>query len=70
MKSNNETGTSVTLWGATEIAAYLNRSARQIYDAFERKTLPIGKVGGVYIARTDELDAFLTRVCRNNEVIQ
>tara|TARA_R110002073_G_scaffold2899_1_gene18736 strand:- start:29501 stop:29710 length:210 start_codon:yes stop_codon:yes gene_type:complete len=59
----------VTLWGAKNIASYLNRSARQIYDAFERKTLPIGKVGGVLIARTDELDAFLRSVCRNQETV-
>lgn len=57
------------LWGADQIAAYLNRTKRQIYDAFEKKTLPIGKVGGVYVARTDELDAFLTNVCRNQEVV-
>lgn len=59
----------INLWGAAQIAAYLNRTKRQIYDAFEKKTLPIGKVGGVYVARTDELDAFLTNVCRNQEVV-
>lgn len=70
MSFTTATGQPVTLWGASEIASYINRTARQVYDAFDKKTLPIGKVGGVYVARTDELDAFLARVCRNKEVIQ
>lgn len=69
MNFNTSAGTPATLWGAEQIASYLNRSVRQIYDAFEKKTLPIGKIGGVYMARTDELDNFLINICRNREAV-
>lgn len=68
--TKNETGQPVTLWGADAIAAHLNLNPRQIYEAFRKKRLPIGKVGGNYVARTDELDGFLTGICRNRETIQ
>lgn len=66
----NETGQPVTLWGADAIAAYLNLAPRQVYEAFRKKRLPIGKLGDTYVARTDELDNFLIGVCRNRETIQ
>ncbi len=48
------------VWGAVAIAAEIDRTPRQTFHLLERGHLPARKVGDKWVARREELHAFLS----------
>jgi hypothetical protein len=61
MTSTNERNENIRLvWGGTEIAKIIGRSARATFHMLEKGELPAKKVGGRWVAeRTKLIDFFM-----------
>lgn len=62
MTANAEQAENIDLvWGATEIAKVIGRSARSTFHMLERGDLPARKVGSRWVADRSRLKAFFAQ---------
>lgn len=60
MQKPAESGALDLIWGATDIAKLIGRSARATFDMLEKGELPAKKVNGRWVASRQKLAEFFT----------